>query len=81
VACDAIHHVFNERAVKKYSGINTKSEDLTPYAVLIVTIATENGCELLHADRHFDLMTEQGMGLSLSKMISSLKYGMLLYPF
>ena len=31
--------------------------------ILIMTIAVENGCALLHADRHFDLMIEQGVGL------------------
>jgi hypothetical protein len=55
--------------------VNVVLQDLTPL------LRPENGCELLHADRHFDLMTEQGMGLSPSKMISLLKYGMLLYPF
>jgi len=31
--------------------------------VLIMTVAWENGCGLLHADRHFDLIAEGGVGL------------------
>jgi len=43
--------------------------------VLIMTVAVENGCSLLHADHHFDLMAEEGIGLPPSKVISLLKEG------
>ena len=43
--------------------------------VLIMTVAVENGCSLLHADHHFDLMAGVGMGLSPSEVISLLKEG------
>lgn len=39
-------------------GVTVPSAD-----VLIMTIAVEHGCTLLHADRHFDLMAEKGIGL------------------
>jgi len=43
--------------------------------VLIMTVAVENGCSLLHADHHFDLMAGVGMGLPPSEAISLLKEG------
>jgi predicted nucleic acid-binding protein len=40
--------------------------------VLIMTVAVENGCSLLHADHHFDLMSGAGIGLPPSEVISLL---------
>ena len=48
-------------------GITVPSAD-----VLIVTTAAENDCNLLHADRHFDLMVEQDVRLPESMVISLL---------
>ena len=48
-------------------GITVPSAD-----VLIVAIAMENDCDLLHADRHFDLMIEQGAGFPASRAINLL---------
>lgn len=41
--------------------------------VLIMTVAWEHGCLLLHADRHFDLMAEAGVGLGPERTQSLLK--------
>lgn len=53
--------------ILRRKGITVPSTD-----ILIMTIAAENGCHLIHADRHFDLMTKEGMGLSPSMVISLL---------
>ena len=52
----------------KRTGVTVPSAD-----VLIMTIAVENGCNLIHADRHFDLMAEVGIGLPPSAVISLLR--------
>ncbi len=52
----------------KRKGVTVPSAD-----VLIMAIAVENGCSLLHADRHFDLMAEQGIGLPPQGVRSLLK--------
>ena len=41
--------------------------------VLIMTVAVESGCSLLHADHHFDLMAGAGIGLPPSEVISLLQ--------
>ena len=41
--------------------------------VLIMTVAVESGCSLLHADHHFDLMAGAGIGLPPSEVISLLE--------
>jgi predicted nucleic acid-binding protein len=41
--------------------------------VLIMAVAVENGCSLLYADHHFDLMVGEGIGLPPSEVISLLK--------
>jgi hypothetical protein len=48
----------------KRKGVTVPSTD-----VLIVAVAAENGCKLLHSDRHFGLIAEKGMGLSPSDVI------------
>jgi len=40
--------------------------------VLIVAVAAENGCNLIHADHHFDLIAEQNLGLSPAEVVSLL---------
>lgn len=52
----------------KRKGLTVPSTD-----ILIMAIAVENGCRLLHADRHFDLMAEQGIGLPVQEVTSLLK--------
>lgn len=52
----------------KRKGVTVPSTD-----ILIMAIAVENGCILLHADRHFDLMAEQGIGLPAQEVRSLLK--------
>lgn len=51
-------------------GVTVPSTD-----VLIMAVAVENGCILLHGDRHFDLMGEQEEGLPPKKVKSVLKEG------
>lgn len=52
----------------KRKGLTVPSAD-----ILIMALALENGCRLLHADRHFDLMVEQGVGLPAQEVTSLLK--------
>ncbi len=54
----------------KQKGLTVPATD-----VLIMTVAVENGCSLLHADHHFDLMVGVRMGLPPSEVISLLKEG------
>ena len=49
-------------------GITVPSAD-----VLIASVAMENGCNLLHADHHFDLMTEHNVGLRPAMILSLLE--------
>jgi len=39
---------------------------------LVMTVAVEGRCTLLHADRHFELMAEHGVGLSPDEVRSVL---------
>ena len=52
-----------ERASQLAYELRRKGATIPSADILIMTIAVENGCALLHADRHFDLMVEQGVGL------------------
>jgi len=49
-------------------GVTVPSAD-----ILIMAIALENGCILLHADRHFDLMVKQRVGLPAQEVRSILE--------
>jgi len=40
--------------------------------VLVMTVAVEGHCTLLHADQHFELMAEHGVGLSPDEVRSVL---------
>ena len=50
-------------------GITVPSTDI----LIITAIAMENGCILLHADRHFDLIAEQELALTPSDVRSLLQ--------
>ena len=52
----------------KRKGITVPSTD-----ILITAIAMENGCILLHGDRHFDLIAEQELALTPSDVRSLLQ--------
>jgi len=41
--------------------------------VLIAAVAVENGCNLIHADRHFDLMAKHNLGLRSAATVSLLE--------
>ena len=52
-----------QRASQLAYALRRKGATIPSADVLIMTIAAENECALLHADRHFDLMVKQGVGL------------------
>ena len=52
-----------ERASQLAYELRRKGVTIPSTDILIMTIAVESGSTLLHADRHFDLMIEQGTGL------------------
>lgn len=61
-----------ERASQLAYELRRKGITIPSSDILIMTIAVENGCALLHADRHFDLMIEQGVGLPPQRVRSVL---------
>jgi predicted nucleic acid-binding protein len=48
--------------------LNRKGVTVPSADILIMATAVENGCSLLHADRDFDLMAGQGIGLPSHKV-------------
>ena len=62
-----------ERASHLAYELRRKGLTVSATDVLIMTVAVENGCSLLHADHHFDLMAGEGIGLPPSEVISLLK--------
>jgi hypothetical protein len=54
-------------------GLRRKGITVPSADVLIVAIAAENGCNLIHADHHFDLIAGEGVGFPRSAVIGLLK--------
>jgi len=61
-----------DRASHLAYSLRRKGLTLPSADVLIVAVASENGCNLIHADHHFDLIAEQNLGLSPAEVVSLL---------
>ncbi len=63
-----------ERAAEFAFELRRKGISVPTADVLIMTVAWENECSLLHADRHFELMVQAGVGLKRRRVRSLLTF-------
>jgi len=59
-----------EAAFRLAYALRRKGVTVPTTDVLVMAVAKENRCALLHADRHFDLMVQHGVGPSADRLHS-----------
>ncbi len=62
-----------DRASQLAYRLRRKGATVPSADVLIAAVAMENGCDLLHADHHFDLMADHSVGLRPAMIVSLLE--------
>lgn len=61
-----------EAASRWAYALRSKGVTVPATDVLVMAVAMERNCELLHADHHFDLMSRHGVGLAADQLHSLL---------
>jgi len=61
-----------DRASQLAYSLRRKGVTVPSADVLIAAVAMENGCNLLHADHHFDLIAEHNVGLRPAMIVNLL---------